>query len=285
MVRDEKQTRIKLINPALHECGWTDALIREERTPGGTDIIDGKPRKRKGRTDYLLCIPVIEGKPPLAIAVLEAKAEYKLPSLGIQQAKNYMKKFNVPFVFTTNGNLYAEYADDTGCIRDALSLTAFPNPEELKHRYVIIKNIQLESELAKSLLMPYKGGEAARYYFQDAAIRATLEKLIKGDKRVLLSLATGTGKTIIAVQLLYKLAQAGKLRRALFVCDRDELRTQGNNKLHAVFGDNVQIVTTKDPQRNARILVASYQTLNVTDEDDKPIFWKDNYPPNFFSHI
>lgn len=285
MARDEKQTRIELINPALRESGWTDALIREERTPGGADIIDGKPRKRRGRTDYLLCIPVIEGKPPLPIAVLEAKAEDKLPSLGIQQAKNYMKKFNVPFVFTTNGNLYAEYADDTGSIRDAVSLTAFPNPEELKHRYENIKNIQLESELAKSLFMPYKGGEAARYYFQDAAIRATLEKIIKGDKRVLLSLATGTGKTIIAVQLLYKLAQAGKLRRALFVCDRDELRTQGNNKLHAVFGDNVQIVTTKDPQRNARILVASYQTLNVTDEDDKPVFWKNNYPPNFFSHI
>ncbi len=91
MVRDEKQTRIELINPALHESGWTDALIREERTPGGTDIIDGKLRKRKGRTDYLLCIPVIEGKPPLPIAVLEAKAEDKIPSLGIQQAKNYIK--------------------------------------------------------------------------------------------------------------------------------------------------------------------------------------------------
>lgn len=285
MARDEKQTRIELINPALHERGWADALIREERTPGGTDIIDGKPRKRKGRTDYLLCIPVIEGKPPLAVAVLEAKAEDKLPSLGIQQAKDYMKKFNVPVVFTTNGNLYAEYADDTGCIRDALSLTAFPNPEELKNRYENIKKIQLESEIAKSLFMPYKGGEAARYYFQDAAIRATLEKIINGDKKVLLSLATGTGKTIIAVQLLHKLAKAGMLRRALFVCDRDELRTQGNNKLHAVFGDNVQIVTTQDPQRNARILVASYQTLNVTDEDDKPTFWKDNYPKNFFSHI
>ena len=285
MARDEKQTRIELINPALHERGWVDALIREERTPGGSDIIEGKPRKRKGRTDYLLCIPVIEGKPPLAVTVLEAKAEDKLPSLGIQQAKDYMKKFNVPFVFTTNGNLYAEYADDTKLIRDTLPLHAFPNPEELKNRYENIKKIQLESEIAKSLFMPYKGGEAVRYYFQDAAIRATLEKIINGDKKVLLSLATGTGKTIIAVQLLHKLAQAGKLRRALFVCDRDELRTQGNNKLHAVFGDNVQIVTTEDPQRNARILVASYQTLNVTDEDDKPTFWKDNYPKNYFSHI
>jgi type I restriction enzyme R subunit len=73
MARNEKQTRIELINPALHERGRGDALIREEKTLGGTDIIDGRPRKRKGRTDYLLCIPVLEGKPPLAVAILEAK--------------------------------------------------------------------------------------------------------------------------------------------------------------------------------------------------------------------
>ncbi|MDP1854250.1 MAG: DEAD/DEAH box helicase family protein [Candidatus Omnitrophota bacterium] len=285
MARDEKQTRIELINPALHERGWVEALIREERTPGGVDIIDGRPRKRKGRTDYLLCIPLVEGKSILPVALLEAKAEDKLPSLGIQQARDYMKKFHVPFVFSTNGNLYCEYAEDTGQIKDSLGLNIFPAPNDLKQRYEKIKNIQLESEAAKPLLMPYKGGEAARYYFQDAAIRATLEKLAGGDKRVLLSLATGTGKTIIAVQLLYKLAQAGKLKRALFVCDRDELRTQGIAKLHAIFGDNAQIVTTQDPQRNAKVLVATYQTLNTTEEFDEPKFWKENYPKNFFSHI
>lgn len=285
MTRDEKQTRIELINPALHERGWVEALIREERTPGGTDIIDGKPRKRKGRTDYLLCIPIIDGKPPLPVALLEAKAEDKLPSLGIQQARDYMKRFNVPFVFSTNGNLYTEYAEDTGRIRDTLPLTDFPRPEDLRQRYESFKRYKLDAEIAKPLFMPYKGGEAARYYFQDAAIRATLEKIIKGDKRILLSLATGTGKTIIAVQLLHKLVQAELLKRVLFVCDRDELRTQGMAKLHAVFGDNAQIVTTQDPQRNAKILVATYQTLNITEEDDEPKFWKENYPKNFFSHI
>ncbi|MBU1262613.1 DEAD/DEAH box helicase family protein [bacterium] len=285
MPRDEHQTRNELINPALHEREWIDAYTREEKTPGGTEIVDGKPRKRKGRTDYLLCIPVIEGKPPLAMALIEAKAEDKLPSLGIQQAKSYMKKFNVPFIFTTNGNLYAEYGEDTGHINDLLSLSRFPTPDELKRRYENIKGYQLISENARPLLMPYKGGETARHYFQDAAIRAALEKIIKGEKKVLLSLATGTGKTIIAVQLLHKLAQAEQLKRALFVCDRDELRTQGNTKLHGVFGDNVQIVTTQDPQRNAKILVATYQTLNITEEDDEPKFWKDNYPKNYFSHI
>ncbi len=101
MAKNEQQTRADLINPKLFEKGWVDALIREEKTPGGVDIIDGKPRKRKGRTDYLLCIPIIEGKPPFAVALLEAKAEDKLPSLGIQQAKNYMTKFR--FFLIWNG--------------------------------------------------------------------------------------------------------------------------------------------------------------------------------------
>ncbi|HEY9204757.1 MAG TPA: hypothetical protein VIO58_02455 [Candidatus Methanoperedens sp.] len=75
MPRDEHQTRIELINPALYMCGWGDSLIREEKTPGGTDIVGGRPRKRKGRTDYHLYIPVVEGKPPLPMTALEAKAE------------------------------------------------------------------------------------------------------------------------------------------------------------------------------------------------------------------
>lgn len=285
MPRDEKQTRIELINPALFDRGWSDALIREERTPGGTDIIDGCPRKRRGRTDYLLCVPIHEGKPPLPIAILEAKAEDKLPALGIQQAKDYMRKFSVPFVFSTNGHLFTSYAEDTRCIVDGIPLSSFPNPQELKTRYEKIKQIDLGVDSAKPLFVTYKGGDSARYYFQDAAIRATIEKISQGQKKVLLSLATGTGKTVIATQLLYKIAQAGQLRRALFVCDRDELRTQGIAKLHGMFGDNAQLVSTQDPQRNAKILVATYQTLNVADEDDEPKFWKENYPKNFFSHI
>ncbi len=285
MPRDEKQTRVDLINPVLYERGWVDSLIREEKTPGGIEIIDGKPKKRKGRTDYLLCVSIIDDKSPLPIALLEAKAEDKLPSLGIQQAKDYMKKFVVPFVFSTNGYLYTEYAEDTGVIKDSIPLADFPSPLKLRERFEQLKALHLDSEAAKALLMPYKGGESARYYFQDAAIRATLERLIKGNTKILLSLATGTGKTIIAVQLLHKLAQAGQLKRALFVCDRDELRTQGMAKMHSVFGDNAQIVSTQDPQRNAKILIATYQTLNITEEDDEPKFWRENYPKNFFSHI
>ena len=285
MTRNEHLTRIELINPALHENGWTDRLIREEKTPGGVDIIDGRPRKRQGRTDYLLCLSVVPGRPPLAVAVLEAKAEDKLASLGIQQARNYAKRFNTPFVFSTNGHLFAEFSEDTQKIIDGQSLSNFPTPEDLRQRWEALKNIKLDSERALPLFMPYKGGELARWYFQDAAIRVALERIASGQTKILLSLATGTGKTIIAAQLLYKLAQAGQLRRALFVCDRDELRTQGMGKMHAVFGDNAQEVSTGDPKPNARILVSTYQTLNITEEDDEPRFWKENYPQDYFSHI
>jgi type I restriction enzyme, R subunit len=285
MPRNEHLTRLELIDPALHDLGWTGALIREEKTPGGSDIIDGHPIKRSGRTDYLLCLPILPGKPPLAVGVLEAKAEGKLPSLGIQQARRDALKHHVPFVFSTNGHQFAEFAEDTQQIIDARPLTSFPTPDMLRQRYQALKNLDLTHPNALALFMPYKGGELARWYFQDAAIRAALEKIATGQKKILLSLATGTGKTVIAAQLLYKLAQAGQLRRALFVCDREELRIQGMGKMHALFGDNAQEVSTSDPRRNARILVATYQTLNVTAEDDAPQFWKDNYPPDFFSHI
>ena len=100
MPRNEHLTRVELIDPTLHELGWTGARIREEKTPGGSDIIDGRPVKRSGRTDYLLCLPILPGKPPLAVGVLEAKAEDKLPSLGIQQARRDAGKHHVPFVFS-----------------------------------------------------------------------------------------------------------------------------------------------------------------------------------------
>jgi len=285
MSRNEDQTRLELINPKLRDRGWTEDLIRRERTVGGADIIGGQPRKRRGRTDYLLCLPVNPGQTPLAIALIEAKKEAEFPTLGIQQAQDYRRRFHVPFVFSTNGHLFAEWAEDTGQTVDNLPLARFPTPDDLRTRYEALKGYSLSDDRAKALLMPYKGGEAARWYFQDAAIRASLEKIAQGGSRVLLPLATGTGKTIIAAQLLHKLAQAGQLRRTLFVCDRDELRTQGWTKMHAIFGDNAQIVTTSDPKKNARILIASYQPLNISDQDDEPRFWRENYSPGYFGHI
>ncbi|HLC30627.1 MAG TPA: DEAD/DEAH box helicase family protein [Dehalococcoidia bacterium] len=142
------------------------------------------------------------------------------------------------------------------------------------------------------MFIPYKGGEGptVRRYYQDAAIRAALEKMAAGGKRVLLPMATASGKTYVAAYLLWKLYRAGQLRRALFVCDRTFLATQGKEKLHNTFGDDAAEVTTSNPQKNARILIATYQTLNVggDSEEEAPTdagFFLENYPEDYFSHI
>ncbi|MDD3773531.1 MAG: DEAD/DEAH box helicase family protein, partial [Weeksellaceae bacterium] len=165
------------------------------------------------------------------------------------------------------------------------SIKKFPTPEELRKRYEKGFGFSLESEKATPLLIQYSGGEASRRYYQDAAIRAVLEKIAQGKNRALLYLATGSGKTFIAVHLLKKIADAGQLRRALFICDRDELRSQALNAFQNVFGSDAAEVTTSNPQKNARIFIATYQTLNVSGESEDAKFFIENYSENYFSHI
>jgi type I restriction enzyme R subunit len=132
-------------------------------------------------------------------------------------------------------------------------------------------------------------------YYQDAAIRAAFEKILKSEAqgeapRVLLSLATGSGKTIIAANLLWRLNEAERLPKpALFLCDRDELREQAYTKLKAVFGDNARIAKTEKGEnaaKNARIHIATYQTLGLDDDTaDFASFLTEHYPPDAFSVI
>lgn len=292
MPLSEADTRAKLIDPALHQRGWTEEHIRREETAGTIEIIDGKPRRRgKGRTDYTLRVKVNIDTQPVAVAVLEAKAEHLPPTHGLEQGKLYAacKRLNVPFVIATNGHLFVEYDRFTGLTSAPRPLSQLPTPDELRSRYEQAMQFSLASEGAKPLLVRYMGGEATRRYYQDAAIRAALEKLARGEKRALLALATGAGKTFIAVNLLKKIADAGQLKRALFVCDRDELRAQGLGALQNVFGsDAAEVYRRQDGTnnaRNARIHVATYQTLDVSNEDGTATFLTTFYPPNYFSHI
>jgi type I restriction enzyme R subunit len=286
MSLSEADTRAKLIDPALHDRGWTEDLIRREETDRGIDVVEGKPRRReKGRIDYLLRIRINPSVQPVAVALIEAKKESDFPHRGLEQAKKYARLNNVPFVYSSNGRLFVEYDHLTGRTSRPCALTEFPDPSDLRRRYEKYLGLSLESDQAKPLLVPYLGGEASRRYYQDAAIRAALEKIARGGNRVLLFLATGSGKTFIAVHLLKKIADAGQLRRALFLCDRDELRNQGLGAFQNVFGSDAAKVTSDNPQKNARILIATYQTLNVADESGDAEFFLKNYPENYFSHI
>jgi type I restriction enzyme, R subunit len=292
----ETDTINKLINPAIYQSGWTEAHIRREISAGKLEGMGKNKRRRQGRVDMLLRVMVNSQTQPVAVAVLEAKKNNLPPTHGLEQGKLYSQsqRLNVPFVFSSNGFQFVEYDQSTGQTSAPRPMVEFPSPQALRARYEAIKGFNLEDAAAKPLLVPYQGGEGARRYYQDAAIRATFEKLaqnsVRGEVgRVLLTLATGAGKTFIATQLLRRISDAKQLKRALFVCDRDELRAQALGALTNVFGSNAAEVKRKpdgtNNAANAAIHVATYQTLGVATEDDDSTFLTEHYPENFFSHI
>lgn len=288
----EADTRAKLIDPAIYARGWTEDLIRREETAGAIEVIDGRPRRRaRGRVDYVLRVKVNAGSQPVAVAVIEAKAEHLPATHGLEQGKVYAlsKRLNVPFVLASNGHLFVEYDRFTGLTSSERPLAEFPSPLELRHRYEQGMGFALDAPSARPLLTPYAGGEAGRRYYQDAAIRAVFEKVARGEKRVLLSLATGAGKTFIAVNLLRRIADAGQLRKALFVCDRDELRAQASAAFQNVFGADASVVGRVagggNAAKNARIHIATYQTLGVDSDHAEESFLAAHYADDYFSHI
>lgn len=297
MALSEADTRAKLIDPAIHLRGWSEDMICRETTLGAVEIIAGKARRRSsGRTDYTLRVRVTNEAQPVAVALIEAKKESLPPGHGLDQAKGYLAacRHNVQFVFSSNGHLFVEFDRSTGMTRPPRPLSEFPSPADLRARYERIMGFSLEAPVAKPLLTRYAGGEGQRRYFQDAAIRAVLEKAAKSaaegrPARALLSLATGTGKTFIACHLLKRIADAGQLKRALFLCDRDELRTQGLKAMQSVFGADAAEVYEEQGGRNhaknARVHIATYQTLGIDREGGDPSFLFRHYPENYFSHI
>jgi type I restriction enzyme R subunit len=278
----ELDTRAKLINPALYARGWTEDHIRREVNAGGLVLVRGDWKREQKLVDYLLSLRV-EGHPEMVpVAIIEAKRNTFPPHYGLEQAKQYAdaRRLNVPFVYSSNGYQYVEFDRATGA-------TSAPHamPDELRRRYEEQMGFRLDDEIARPLLTPYKGGDSSRRYYQDAAIRALLEAIAQGKNRLLLSLATGAGKTRIAALLLRRIADAGQLNRVLFVCDRTELRDQATLTFQNWFGNDAQPVSTYNDCKNARILIATYQTLDVDTDDANANFFLTHYPRNYFSHI
>ena len=288
MPRNEAETRFALIEPALFDNGWTREHIKVEYSTGGIIFnAKGKPVRRKGRTDYLLRLLIKHNTQPHAIALLEAKSEDKSPGHGLEQGKRDgdCDRLNVNFIYSSNGHQFVEYDKFSGLTSKPKPMSEFPTPDELRKRYETYMGYSLESENAKPMLVKYTNGEELRRYYQDAAIRAVFEKIAQGKNRALLSLATGAGKTFIAVNLLKRIDGAGQLKKALFICDRDELRTQANNAFMGLFGSNAAAVENGNPQKNAKVIIATYQSLGIADEDDDASFLLNNYSENYFSHI
>ncbi|TIX81250.1 MAG: restriction endonuclease subunit R, partial [Mesorhizobium sp.] len=298
MAKNEAETRYELIDPVLRAKGYRVPYIRLE-TPAPVEPTGPKGRRRKGpgKTDYLLCVEVPGGTKPLPVAILEAKREDEDPLKGMQQAKGYSEceRFDAKYIFSTNGHRYAEFCKFDGQQTGPFLFPDFLEHHQLTDRYHRDTGIKLTDNAALLLFQSDSPAYPDTRYYQDAAIRAAFEKIIKSDKRgeparVLLSLATGAGKTIIAANLLWRMHEAERLPKpALFICDRDELRGQAYAKLKAVFGDNARIVETKNSAnaaKNARIHIATYQTLGLDDDDEGfASFLTEHYSNDAFSVI
>lgn len=298
MSYNEAETRFYLIDPILREKGYNDHQWLKLETPAPVEPTGPKGRRRKGagRTDYLLCVQVGDMPMPLPVGVLEAKKENEDPLKGMQQAKGYAdcQRFDVKYVFATNGHKYGEFDLFTKLQNGPFPFPDFPPHPDLSARYAKDTGINLSVPEASMLFQADSPAWAQSRYYQDAAIRAAFERILLDQQqgnpsRILLSLATGSGKTVIATNLLWRLSQAGQLPKpALFLCDRDELREQAYTKLKAAFGDNARIVETRqggNAAQNARIHIATYQTLGLDDEEGFASFLTEHYGDDAFSVI
>ena len=293
-MRNEAQTRFELIDPTLIDhCGWRREDIKLEQTAPKIDIVRGKGYRRPaGRTDYLLFRPLSEDAMAVPLAIIEAKREGLPPEHGLQQGKGYLvgKLHHVPFVFSSNGHQFVEYNEETGIASEARPMSEFPTPAQLVDRYLESRHLDKQSPDLALLNTPYEKGREFLRYYQDAAIRAALEQLIRQideekSPRVMLPLATGAGKTRLAAALLRKLFDSARLGKALFLCDRTELRDNGLTDFQAAFGTNAAEVDTRNPQKNARVLIATYQTLDFSSEGKDAKFFLKHYPPGYFDVI
>ncbi|WP_282435389.1 DEAD/DEAH box helicase family protein [Spirabiliibacterium mucosae] len=222
----EEDIKLRYITPALDNSGWKREHIRMEYAfTDGTILLNGKKptRKAQKRADYLLYYKTLSTNQP--IAIVEAKDNNHGVSDGLQQAIAYAKILDIPFAYSSNGDAFVEYDMTTG-IESIISLNDFPSPETLWRRFTHAKQITPEVERIISTPYAFKQGDFTPRYYQSIAINRTLEAIAKGQNRLLLVMATGTGKTYTAFQIIHRLKSSGLKKKVLFLADRNILLDQ-----------------------------------------------------------
>jgi len=220
MALNESDTRANLIDPKLHFAGWSNELISREFpiSIGRIEIIgENYRRAAPKKADYVLRLTQ-HGE---ALAVVEAKEESAEASQGMAQAKEYAQKLGLLFAYATNGHKIEEFSFITN---QQTTVENFPSPEELKRRYTeaILRDAVQKEKAEKILDSPYYFTPSLTLrYYQEAAVHAAIQKITAGEKRILLTLATGTGKTVIAFNLVWRLIKSGYFKRVLFLADRN----------------------------------------------------------------
>ena len=233
----ERDICTKFITPALRQAGWDEmAQIREEVSfTKGRIIVRGKlvTRGQAKRADYILYF-----KPNIPLALIEAKDNAHSVGDGMQQGLEYATTLDIPFVFSSNGDgfVFHDRTGTGGAIETNLALDAFPSPAVLWGRYRAWKGLTDEAE--QLVVQDYfdDGSDKAPHYYQANAVNATIEAIAKGRNRILLVLATGTGKTYTAFQIIWRLWKAGHKKRILFLADRNVLIDQTMVKDFRPFG-------------------------------------------------
>lgn len=263
----ERDICSKFITPALVNAGWDlQKQIREEVTFTDGRIIVRKKLVTRGerkRADYILYY-----KPNIPIAIIEVKDNKHSVGDGMQQALNYAEILDMPFVYSTNGDSFLEHdrTKDSGKIEKDIPLDKFPSPEELWERYKKWKGIDQQAE--KIITQDYfyeQNGKKPRYY-QRIAINRTIEAIAKGQNRILLVMATGTGKTYTAFQIIYRLWKSKTKRRILFLADRNILIDQTMANDFRYFGDKMTKITNRRVDKSYEIYLALYQGISGKEE-------------------
>jgi type I restriction enzyme R subunit len=279
----ERDICTKFITPAVVAAGWDiQRQVREEVTfTKGRVIVRGKLHTRgtARRADF-----VLYHQAHLPIAVIEAKDNSHGPGDGMQQALDYAESLDVPFAFTSNGDGFV-FHDSSGTgdlVETHLTMSQFPSPAELWRRFCTWR--QLDATSASKALVPYYddgSGRAPRYY-QVNAINRTVEAVARGQRRILLVMATGTGKTYTAFQIIWRLWKSRQAKRILFLADRNILVDQTKNNDFKPFGAAMTKITGRKIDTSYEVYLSLYQAVTGTEEEQN--VYK-QFSPDFFDLI
>lgn len=266
----EQEIRSQLITPAIKSAGWSNAQIREEYTiTKGRIIARGGHWRRDNPkyADYLLFY-----KPHIPLVVVEAKDNNHAVSDGMQQALDYAERMMVPFVFTSNGDGFTFHnrLKSIGEIEQFLPLNQFPTAEQLWSMYKAATDLTDQQEAVIEEPYYMQRDDRIPRYYQLNAINRTVEAIARGRDRILLVMATGTGKTFTAFQIIWRLWKAGQKKRILYLADRNALIDQTYANDFSPFKDKMTIVRKREVDKSYEIYLALYQGL--TGDGDRNIF-------------
>ena len=280
----ERDICTKYIAPAIQGAGWDiQTQVREEVyfTDGRIYVKGNLTARGKGkRADYILYY-----KPNIPIAIIEAKDNKHSVKSGIQQGLDYADILDIPNVYSSNGDGFYEHdkTRSNGTLEKEISLDEFPSPEDLWKRYKKYKGIETEEEeRISSQDYFFDGSGMSPRYYQQIAINRSVEAISKGNNRILLTMATGTGKTYTAFQIIHRLWKSGAKKRILFLADRNALISQTKRGDFRHFKDKMTVIKNKKIDKSFEIYLALYQGLTNYDED-KDAFRK--FSPDFFDLV